>query len=119
MTSLTGAITNLPLHITEAKLIQLNIWIFSDVDFPPLVTGTEEELGDGPDDEMTRDVLREAVFCLLVEVVGGVVVVVVSGLQSPVVDPLLARVVLFLFDSSKAVSPGCILHSKIITSIEV
>ena len=90
------------------------------MNFPPLVTGTEEELGDGPDDEMTRDALREAVSCLLVEAIGGaVVVVVVSGLQSPVVDPLLPGAVKSLFDPPEAVSPGCILHSKIITSIEV
>ena len=69
---------------------------------------------------MTRDVLREAVSCLLVDAVGGVVVVVVvSGLQSPVVDSLLPGAVKFLFDPSEAVSPGCTLHNKMITSIEV
>ena len=89
------------------------------MDFPPLVTGTEE-LGDGSDDVMTRAVLREAVSCLPLDAVGGVVVVVVvSGLQSPVVDPLLPGAVKSLFDPPEAVSPGCILHSKIITSIEV
>ena len=80
------------------------------------MTGTEEELDDGPDDEMTRDVLREAVFCLLVEGIGGaVVIVVVSSLQSSVVDPLLPGAVAFLFDPSDGVSPVCTLHDKIIT----
>ena len=88
--------------------------------FPPLVTGIEEKLGDGHDDEMNRDVLWEAVSCLLVEAVGGaVVVVVVSGLQSPVADPLLPGAVTFLFDPSEAVSPGCTLHNKMISSIDV
>ena len=83
------------------------------------MTGTEE-LGDGPDGEMTRAVLREAVSCLPLDAVGGVVVVVVvSGLQSPVVDPLLSGAAKFLFDPSEAVSPVCTLHNKMITSIEV